>query len=375
MNIIIVGPAYPLRGGIAHHTNLLSRALAERHSIQVITFTRQYPSLLFPGTTQKEAPGELLRVETEERLDSINPFTWITVGREIRHRNPDLIIFPYALPFFAPCYATIAGIVRRGRATRTLFLCHNILPHERHVGDKLFARWAFAFADLFIVQSEEVRRELLALVPNAKHALVHLPVFDMFGKGIPKDTARQQLSIRASHVVLYFGIIRKYKGLGILLKAIHKIITGGTEKDLLLLVVGEFYDDESLYRTEVETLGIGHAVQFIPWYVPQNEVATYFSASDAVVLPYLSASQSAIVQVAYNFDKPVISTSVGGLAEVVIDGTTGFIVPPNDPDALATAIQRYYLEQKEEEFTRNIQREKKKYSWETMVTTIESLSQ
>jgi len=374
MKIIIVGPAYPLRGGIAHHTNLLSRALAGRHSVHVITFRRQYPSLLFPGTTQKEVAGELVRIDTEARLDSMNPFTWISVARQIRHENPDLVIFPYSLPFFAPCYATIAGLIRRGRATRTLFLCHNILPHERHFGDKFFARRMFAFADFYIVQSNEVRRELLALVPNAKHALVHHPIYDMFGKAIPKDYARRQLGIQASHVILYFGYIRKYKGLGSLLKATHKVITGG-ERDLLLLVVGEFYEDESHYRAQAAGLGISRDVQFIPQYVPQNEVATYFSAADVVVLPYLSASQSGIVQVAYNFDKPVIATSVGGLAEVVLDGTTGFIVPPDDADALATAIQRFYLEQKEDEFTRNIQREKQKYSWETMVTAIESLCQ
>jgi glycosyltransferase involved in cell wall biosynthesis len=374
MNIIIVGPAYPLRGGIAHHTNLLSRALARHHSVQVITFKRQYPSLLFPGTTQKEVGGELVRVDTEAQLDSINPFTWISVAREIRRKHPDLVIFPYSLPFFAPCYATIAGLIRRGRATRTLFLCHNILPHERHLGDEFFAHRTFAFADLYIVQSNEVRRELLALLPNAKYALVHHPVYDMFGKPIPKDYARRQLGIQASHVILYFGYIRKYKGLGTLLKATHRVITSG-EKDLLLLVVGEFYEDESLYHTQAEGLGISREVQFIPRYVPQCEVATYFSAADVVVLPYLSASQSGIVQIAYNFNKPVIATNVGGLAEVVLDGTTGFIVPPNDPEALANAIQRFYSEQKEDEFTSNVQREKQKYSWDTMVTAIESLCQ
>jgi glycosyltransferase involved in cell wall biosynthesis len=373
MKIVIVGPAYPLRGGIAHHTGLLSRALSAHHSVTIITFKRQFPSFLFPGTTQKEAQGELFRVSAEERLDSLNPLTWISVALEIRRRNPELVIFPYSLPFFGPCYGTIAALTRWRKKTRTLFLCHNILPHERHLGDTLLTRWAFTFGDFFVVQSEEVRRDLLLLVPHANVALAYHPVYEMFGATIAKQTARLQLGILQPRVILFFGYVRKYKGLGVLFDALHSLLAGEQLDDIVLLVVGEFYEDESAYRAQAEALGISRAVRFIARYVSQREVSTYFSAADIVVLPYLSATQSGIMQIAYNFDKPVIATRVGGLAEVVADGKTGFIVPPNDPAALADALRQFYVGNREDEFVQNVREEKKKYSWEAMVNAIETL--
>jgi len=374
MKIVIVGPAYPLRGGIAHHTGLLSRSLSKRHTVGIITFRRQFPAFLFPGTTQKESQGELFRVDAEELLDSLNPLTWIAVAREIRRRNPDLVIFPYSLPFFSPCYGTIAALVRWRRSTRTLFLCHNILPHERHPGDTLLTRYAFSFADLFIVQSEEVRRDLARIRPNAHAGFVHHPVYEMFGSAFAKEAARQQLGIRESRVILFFGYVRKYKGLGVLFDALHTALARRQLNDTLLLVVGEFYENETAYRTQAEALGLGSAVRFIARYVAQREVATFFSAADVVVLPYLSATQSGIIQVAYNFDRPVIASQVGGLSGVVVEGKTGFLVPPNDPAALADALQRFYAENRGEEFIANVREEKKKYSWEAMVDAIETLS-
>jgi glycosyltransferase involved in cell wall biosynthesis len=371
MKITIVGPASPLRGGIAHHTNTLSRTLAARHEVEVITFRRQYPSLLFPGTTQRESGGELVQIKTQQLLDSVNPWNWVKVALRIRRQNPDLVIFPYSLPFFAPCFGTVAAIVRIRRETRTLFLCHNILPHEHHPGDQLLARWAFRFGDCFVVQSEEVRRNLLRLIPGARHALVPHPVYDMFGAPIPTSHARQQLGIKESRVLLFFGYIRKYKGLGVLLEAFRLFLAD--QHNSLLLIVGEFYDDESLYRNQASALGISGAVRFVARYVPQNEVATYFSAADVVVLPYLSATQSGIAQIAYNFDRPLVATSAGGLGEVVQDGSTGFVVPPNDSPALAAALRRFYDERREEEFTRNVRQVKQKYSWQNLAQTVESL--
>src|SRR5512140_3354315 len=238
MKIVIVGPAYPLRGGIAHHTGLLTRALAKRHDVSVITFRRQYPTFLFPGTTQKESDGELLRIDTEGRLDSINPFTWFSVATEIRRRKPDLVIFPYSLPFFAPCYGTIAALVRLGRHTRTLFLCHNILPHERHPGDVLLTRFAFASGDRFLVQSRDVGNDLLSLNPRVRWALSPHPVYELFGEGIPKAEARTRLDIPQQRVVLFFGYIRAYKGLGVLLDAMHTLVGGRQAGNVLLLIVG-----------------------------------------------------------------------------------------------------------------------------------------
>jgi glycosyltransferase involved in cell wall biosynthesis len=374
MKIVIVGPAYPLRGGIAHHTGLLTRALAKRHDVSVITFRRQYPAFLFPGTTQKESDGELLRIETEERLDSINPFTWLAVAREIRRRKPDLVIFPYSLPFFAPCYGTVAALIRLGRPTRTLYLCHNIIPHERHPGDLLMTRFAFAFGDRFLVQSRDVGNDLLALNPHAHWALSPHPVYELFGEGVPREEARAALGISQTRVVLFFGYIRPYKGLGILLDAVHTLAATRQTGNTLLLVVGEFYEDDTAYRNQAEALGIGTSVRFVARYVPQRDVALYFSASDVVVLPYLSATQSGIAQLAYNFDRPLIVTRVGGLADIVVEGSTGYVVPPNDPGALADALRTYFEASTRHDFVAAVREEKKKYSWDSMVDAIEALS-
>jgi glycosyltransferase involved in cell wall biosynthesis len=373
MNIVIVGPAYPFRGGIAHHTGLLSRALSKHHSVEIITFKRQYPRLLFPGKSQEEGGGELFRVVAEPLLDSINPFNWLRVASEIRRRRPDLLIIPYSIPFLAPCYGTLAALTGWRRPTRVLYLCHNIIPHERHIGDTLLTQWAFAFGDRFLVQSSEVRHDLLQLRPRARVALAYLPVYDLFGRGVNKRAARKRLGIRQSKVLLFFGYIRPYKGLRILLDALHLLQENRGMRNLLLLVVGEFYEDQKPYHEQVERLGLSECVRFVPRYVPQNDVGVYFGAADVAVLPYISATQSAIVQVAYNFDKPVIATDVGGLGEIVQEGRTGFIVRPNDPCAFGDAIRRFYTGRCEKPFSRNVHREKQKYSWEAMVEAIETL--
>jgi glycosyltransferase involved in cell wall biosynthesis len=371
MKIVIIGPAYPLRGGIAHHTALLAKELGKSHHVEVITFKRQYPALLFPGTSQKESGGELLRVESAELIDSINPLNWIRVGRIVRAKNPDLIIFAHSMPFFGPCFGTIAAVAKRKSRARVLFLCHNIVPHEHRPGDSAFTKFAFWFADYFLVQSHEVEQDLNKLMPGARYAVSPHPVYDMFGSGIPKEEARKALSLGTERLVLFFGYIRGYKGLGVLIDAMKEAVA--SLPDLKLLVVGEFYEDEAAYRRRVADAGLEQSIVFVSQYVPQEAVAAYFSAADAVILPYLSATQSGIAQVAYNFNKPVIATDVGGLAEVVRDGVTGFVVPPNNPTALADALHRFYDEQREAEFTRNVEKEKLKYSWSAMATAIETL--
>ena len=374
MNIVIIGPAYPLRGGIAHHTGQLACALQKSHAVRVITFKRQFPRLLFPGTSQEESAGELLRVESEQLLDSLNPFNWARVALNIRARRPDLLLVAYSLPFFGPCYGTVAAIVRWRRSTKVIFLCHNIVPHERRPGDRLFTRWAFAFADRFIVQSGEVEKDLRGFLPNARAALVRHPLYDLFGHPVLKEGARRALQVTAGRVLLFFGYIRPYKGLRVLLEALALLVGREEFSDLLLLVVGEFYEDEASYRAFITARNLGHHVQIVGEYVPQNRVAQYFSASDVVILPYRSATQSGIAQIAYNFNKPVIATTVGGLAEVVVEGKTGFLVPPDDPPALAEAIARFYREGRGQEMTAGVEAEKKNFSWERMTTTIEELA-
>ena len=369
MNIIIVGAATPWRGGIAHHTALLFQELSKRHSVQVITFTRQYPGFLFPGKTQSEV-DEMIRIPTEMRIDSMNPITWLRTGWEIKKRRPDLLIFTYSLPFFGPCYGTIARVATRRTETKVLFLCHNIVPHERRPGDVAFTKYVLNSADFFIVQSDAVERDLKSFFPNARYRKIPHPVYNIFGSSVEKRFAREKLGISDERVLLCFGYVRAYKGLRTMLEAMPMILK---EMDVRLLVVGEFYDNRESYEQLISDYGLRQHVTVVSDYVANETVALYFSAADVAMLPYTSATQSGIAQIAYNFNKPVIASNVGGLGEVVRDGVTGFVVPPKDAAALAHAVLRYFKEWREKELAANVELEKKKYSWEAMGVAIEEL--
>jgi len=372
VNIIIVGTAYPLRGGIAHFNALLFKHLSKTHHVEIVTFSRQYPSILFPGKTQDEKGGAEGVVPTAQLIDSINPLTWITAANAIARKKPDLLIFKYWMPFFGPCFGTIARLVRRKTGAKVLFICDNIIPHEKRPGDMAFTRYAFNAADAFIVQSGSVERDLNAFLPGARYALVPHPVYEMFGESMAKAEARSKLGVSDERVILFFGYVRRYKGLHILLDAMPSILKSIKVK---LLVVGEFYDDEQKYRQQIADAHLENDVVVRSDYVPNEEVSLYFSAADVVVLPYVSATQSGIIQIAYQFDKPVIATDVGGLAEVVLNNRTGFIVRPEAPQEVADAVVRFYEGKREAEFVRNVREEKKKYSWENLVQAIERLTQ
>jgi glycosyltransferase involved in cell wall biosynthesis len=369
MRIVLVGTAYPLRGGIAHYIALLYKHLSEKHDVHIVTFSRQYPKILFPGKSQDERGGE--PVPSEQLIDSINPLTWYSAAEAIARKKPDLLVFKYWLPFFGPCFGTISMLVRRWTGAKVLFICDNVIPHEKRPGDRAFTRFAFRYVDAFIVQSKGVENDLRLFRPNARYRLVPHPVYEIFGASISKAEARRKLGLTDERVILFFGYVRRYKGLHTLLDAMPKILEHLKVK---LLVVGEFYDDEQKYREQIAEKKLEGDVRVFSDYVPNDEVGTYFCACDVVVLPYVSATQSGIVQIAYQFDKPVIATDVGGLTEVVLDGKTGFIVPPEQPAEVANAVLKFYEEDCEAEFVRNVKEEKKKYSWENLVTAIEELA-
>lgn len=371
MNITLIGTAFPLRGGIAHYNALLAKALAERHRVQTITFSRQYPSLLFPGKTQEESPGGTDAVPAPQLMDSINPFNWIRVGNLIRKQLPDLLLFKYWLPFFGPCFGTIARRARGNGRTKVICICDNILPHEKRPGDAAFTRYAFRSVDGFLVQSDAVEQELNRFWTGARYRKAPHPLYTIFGEPIGMQEARRSLGITAPRVLLFFGYIRKYKGLDILLDAFARL---PREMGVHLVVAGEFYDSEHGYREQIRTLQIQDRVTLRSEYLPNEEVARYFSAADAVVLPYRSATQSGIAQIAYNFGTPVIATDVGGLSEVVLNDRTGLVVPPQDPAALAGALLEYYRGGREPVYRHNVQQEKLKYTWHNLVLTIEDLA-
>jgi glycosyltransferase involved in cell wall biosynthesis len=370
MKIVIVGTAYPLRGAFAQLNAILGWHLSKHHSVEIVSFRRQYPKLLFPGKTQIDPSKPLFQLPTAPLIDSINPITWIRAARYIRSRQPDLAIFRYWLPFFAPCFGLISLLVRRGKKTKVLFICDNVVPHERRFGDAFLTRFAFRFVDYFIVQSRAVEGELRKFIPSARYALVPHPIYNVFGGALPKGEARRRLGLADERTILFFGYVRRYKGLHLLLEAMPQILKQISVK---LLVVGEFYEDEEVYRRKIRDFGLTDHVTVYSQYIPNEDVALYFSACDVVILPYTSATQSGIVQIAYHFDKPVIATDVGGLAEVVIDNKTGFIVPPSEPMKLSESIVRFYREKMESAFVKNVEQEKTKYSWDHMVEAIEGL--
>lgn len=373
MKLVIISTAYPLRGGIAQSTGILYNRLKGRgHQVHVITFRRQYPKIFFPGKTQLENSNEpCVQIETEPILDSINPLSWIRAFRRVRELQPDLLLLRFWMPFFAPCFGTICWLTKKFTSAQVLYLCDNIIPHERRMGDVTLSKFAFRRADFFIVQSSVVQAELLTLFPQAKYRHVPHPVYDIFGEVMDKKEARKRLNISAEKVILFFGYVRAYKGLDLLFKAMPAILD---EMSLRLLVVGEFYQSEQDFRKQADDLGFSAIVQFHSKYVPTEEVSMYFSAAEVVVLPYKSATQSGIVQIAYHLNKPCIVTDVGGLAEVVVDGRTGFVVPPEDPAALANAVIRFYSENREQAFVENVKQEKQKYSWDNMLNAIEELT-
>jgi glycosyltransferase involved in cell wall biosynthesis len=370
LKIVIVGPAYPLRGAMAQLNIILGWYLSKNHNVQIVSFIRQYPSFLFPGKSQIDPGKPLFNVPTVSLIDSINPISWYRAARYITNQKPDVIIFRYWMPFFAPCFGSIARLVKRKTNAQVIFICDNIIPHEKRPGDVALTKYAFHSADAFVVLSKTVEEDLHRFLPKARYVLSPLPLFNVFGELQPKREARMKLGISDDHVMLFFGYVRAYKGLDVLLDAMPLILK---KMSGMLLIAGEFYEDEEKYRKKIRQLGLEKHIQLHSDYIPNEEISTYFSAADVVVLPYVSATQSAIVPVAYHFNKPVIVTNVGGLSEVVTNGRTGFIVPPQNPKAFADAVVKFYQEKCESGFTLNIQKEKKQYGWDTFVERLESL--
>jgi len=361
MKITILSTAYPLRGGISHFNGLLYKELIKENEVNVITFSRQYPSVLFPGKSQTEEENEIEKIPSEQLVDSINPFNWFKIGKRIKINAPDILIFKYWMPFFAPCFGTISKIVKKNRKTQILVICDNVISHERKPAEIILTKYFFNSADYFVLLSQKVKDDLLQIKPGAKYKVLPHPIYSNFGDPVSKEEAKKKLNLADEKLILFFGFIRDYKGLDILLNAMPEL----KEKiNLKLAVAGEFYTSKEKYLSLISRLNLKDHVYLYTDFIPTSEVKFYFSACDAVVLPYKNATQSGIVQIAMNFKKPVIATNVGGISEVVLDGKTGFIVEKENPSALADAVFRFYSEKRESEFIMNIEAEAKKYSWE-----------
>ena len=367
-----MGIAYPFRGGISLYTTLLCKALQGKHNVRLFTLKRQYPKLFFPGKDQLDNSKTVCAVPNDPCIDSINPVSWFLTFKKIRKFNPDFILFSFWHPFFTPSYFTVAYLAKRVTNIAICYLCHNVLPHEQSLVDYLLVRCLFSTGDAFITHSQQDYNKVIKLCPQAKIYKSPHPTYQIFTtyNKIAEDDAKCKLGIAGKRVLLFFGFIRKYKGLKYLLDAM-KLLESGQGYHLLL--VGEFYDSKSQYQKSIDSLVKMKQLTIVDRYVPNEDVPLYFSAADLVVTPYVSASQSGVVQIAYGFLKPVIATTVGGLPDVVIDGQTGYLVPPCDASAIARATRRFFDQNEGKKFKQNLLLERKKFSWNKMVMIIEEM--
>jgi D-inositol-3-phosphate glycosyltransferase len=370
--VVIIGSAWPLRGGLATYNERLGRAYQDDGAkVEIFTFSLQYPGFLFPGKTQYSAEPAPDDLRIHAVINSINPVSWIKTGLRIRKIKPDLVIIKFWIPFMALCLGTIARIIRSNRYSKIISIIDNIIPHESRIGDRLLGRYWVKSVDGFIVMSRSVLNDLDSFDKNKPKAYCPHPLYDNFGAVISKEEAKAELGLdRAFNYLLFFGFIRDYKGLDILLNAFAD--ERFRKLPLKLLVAGEFYSDPKPYEDLLKTLNLGEHVIMSNDFIADSEVYKYFCASDLVVQPYKHATQSGVTQIAYHFNRPMIITDVGGLAEFVPDGKVGYVVNPSSEN-IAEAILKFYYEEKEQEFTLNVIEEKAKYSWESMLETISKL--
>lgn len=370
MDIIIIGTAYPYRGGLAaFNERLAGQFQHEGHNVEMYTFTLQYPGFLFPGKTQFTNDPAPEHLKIKRKINSCNPLNWMAVGNEIRKKQPDMVVFAYWMSFMAPCFGSLARIIKRNGKTRCIGLIHNMIPHETNILDKLFPSYFVSAMDGFTTLSESVIADIEKFdkKQSPKSWAPH-PIYDHYGKLIDKREARHQLGLHEDgKYVLFFGFIRDYKGLDLLIDAFGDLRL--QDNDVRLIIAGEFYGDSKPYLDRISSLDIGNLVVLHNDYIPDNKVNLFFCSCDIVAQPYKTATQSGVTQVAFHFEKPMLVTNVGGLPEIVPDGKIGYVVEPQAQD-IADALVKFYDENHEEEFTQGVREEKKKYSWDRMTAAV-----
>lgn len=373
----MIGPGHPLRGGLATFNQRLAKEfIHEGHECSIYSFSLQYPSILFPGKTQytDESPPENLSIEPT--INSINPLNWIKVGNRLKREKPDIIFVRFWLPFMGPALGTILRRIKKNNHTKIICIADNIIPHEKRPGDKPFTNYFIKSCDAFIVMSENVLNDLRSFEKNKPALLVPHPLFDNFGDPVTKSEARKHLGIPVNEkVILFFGFIRKYKGLDILLKAMQILknkFPRSAATGVKLMVAGEFYEDEKNYRELIAQMDLAGDLYLHTSFITDSDVKFYLGAADVVVQPYRNATQSGVTPLAYHFEKPTIVTNVGGLPAMVIDNKTGLITEP-DAEHIASTIVTFY-ELGEDYFIPHLRLEKQKYSWHTMVRAVLQLA-
>ncbi|RYY21092.1 MAG: glycosyltransferase [Cytophagaceae bacterium] len=373
MKVVIIGPAYPLRGGLATYNERLARAFqAAGDAARIVTFSLQYPDFLFPGQTQLSTEAGPADLDIEVSLNSINPLTWWQVGRRLRRERPDLVVFRFWLPLMGPALGTVARLVRGNGHTRVVAITDNVIPHEKRPGDGPLTRYFLSACDGFVTMSRRVLTDLHQLGFQNKPALYRPhPLYDNFGPAKPKAEALAALGLSpAFRYVLFFGFIRAYKGLDILLEALADARVAALP--VKLLIAGEFYEDAAPYEALIQRLHLESRLVRATDFIPNERVADYFSAADLVVQPYKNATQSGVSQVAYHFGRPMLVTDVGGLAELIPHGVVGYVVPPTAA-AIADALVDFYANDREAALATGVRHEARKFSWEVMVAALKEV--
>ena len=370
--IVIIGPVYPYKGGIAHYTALMYRALIAENDVTLVSYSMQYPKLLF-RREQRDWENKTFKIaEAVYWINTANPISCMNAAKKINKLNPDMVIIQWWHPYFAPCYFIMMKFLKK--SIQKIFVCHNVFPHERFVMDRQLTKLVLGSGDAFIVHSELDKNDLLEIKPNAVLKKTFIPTYNAFKlNNISKGNAREMLDLPEDEkVLLFFGFVREYKGLKWLIKAMPLIIK--RLSNVKLLIVGDFGADKDVYLSLMEECGITNEIEVYDGYIPDGEVEKYFAACDLVVCPYESATQSAIVQTAYGFEKSVIATNVGGLPEVVEDNRTGYVVESKDSAMLAERICEFYEKDKEKEFHKHIIEAAYKFSWDRMGEVVEELN-
>jgi glycosyltransferase involved in cell wall biosynthesis len=369
--VFIIGPAYPLRGGLASFDELFCEALnKEGHQCEIISYSLQYPNFLFPGSTQYHVNGTAPKnITIHTIINSVNPLSWFKTASFIKKQKPDFIIFRFWIPFMGPALGTIARLVKK-QNIKVLAITDNVIPHEKRLGDKQLASYFIKGCDAFVTMSKAVMSDLEKFTNTShKKYLLH-PLYTAFGEKIPKQEARLKLNLKQDdRVILFFGLIRKYKGLDLLIEAVSLLKANSHHK---LLIAGEFYEDKQPYLDLISKYKLEEQIILLNQFIPNDEVKYYFSATDIVALPYRSATQSGVTQVSFHFEVPTLVTNVGGLGEIIPHNVAGYVVEPN-PQAIATSLEDYFENKKEHTFAEGMKQEKQKYEWSIFVNEIIAL--
>lgn len=370
MKNIIVGPGHPLRGGIANFNESLCESfLKEGIDSEIVSFSLQYPSIFFPGKTQLDPGAAPKNIKITPLINSVNPFSWMKAAAYIKSQNPDYVIIRFWMPFMAPCLGWIARILRKH--TKVIAIVDNIIPHETKMGDSALISYFVNSCDAFVAMSQSVLDDLSKFIKTDKYKFLPHPIYDVFGDKVAKSEARDFLDLKADgRYILFFGFIRKYKGLDLLLHAMAD--SRIRELNIVLIIAGEFYGNEAYYQEIISENKLEDQLILKSHYIPSEEVKQYFCAADMVVQPYKTATQSGITQIAYNFERPMLVTNTGGLAEIVPHNKVGYVTDTN-ATAIADALVDFYSNSREAEFSSNTIEEKKRFMWEAFVTGIQEL--